>query len=76
MRLTLYDMRQSFLHGKTIFDLPLKVSYYARVSTEKEEQMKSLENQVTFFEDYIKKNINWVLVSGYVDEGITRNKFL
>ena len=66
-------MRNYFNKGKTIFDLPLLVTYYARVSTEKEEQMNSLENQVTFFEDYIKKNNNWIFVPGYVDEGITRN---
>ena len=71
--MTLYEMRNYFNKGKTIFDLPLLVTYYARVSTEKEEQMNSLENQVTFFEDYIKKNNNWIFVPGYVDEGITRN---
>ena len=48
-------MKQALSNGKTIFDLPLKVSYYARVSTEKEEQINSLENQVAFFEDYIKQ---------------------
>ena len=62
--------------GKTIFDLPLNVTYYARVSTEKEEQINSLKNQVTFFEDYIKNNINWTFVSGYIDEGITRHEFI
>ena len=65
-------MKQAFLLGKTIFDLPLKVSYYARVSTEKEEQINSLENQVAFFENYIRKNKNWTFIPGYVDEGISR----
>lgn len=55
-------MKQAFLLGKTIFDLPLNVSYYARVSTDKEEQINSLENQVSFFEDYIKKNNNWKFI--------------
>lgn len=59
--------------GKTIFDLDLLVTYYARVSSEKEEQINSLENQVAFFEDYIKKNTHWTFVCGYVDEGITRH---
>ena len=71
--LTIYEMKQAFLHAKTIFDLPLKVSYYARVSTEKEEQINSLENQVYFFENYIAKNKNWTLHQGYIDEGISRN---
>lgn len=68
-------MKQALSSGKTIFDLPLKVSYYARVSTEKEEQINSLENQVSFFEDYIKKNTNWTYIRGYVDEGISRYHF-
>jgi len=70
-KLTLYEMKQAFINGKTIFDLPLKVSYYARVSTEKEEQINSLENQVSFFEDYIRNNKNWEFVKGYIDEGIS-----
>ena len=73
---TLYKMKQELLSGKTIFDLPLKVSYYARVSTEKEEQINSLKNQVSFFEEYIRKNINWSFICGYVDEGISRDHFI
>lgn len=71
--MTLYEMKQAISNGRTIFELPLRVSYYARVSTDKEEQMNSLENQVSFFEEYIKKNSNWTYVGGYVDEGISRN---
>ena len=69
--MTLYEMRQEFLSGKTIFDLNLRVVFYARVSTEKEEQINSLENQVSFFENYIRKNKNWLFIRGYVDEGIS-----
>ena len=69
--MTLYEMKQELLFGKTIFDLPLRVVYYARVSTEKEEQINSLENQVSFFENYIRKNANWTFIRGYVDEGIS-----
>lgn len=69
--MTLYEMKQALILGKTIFELPLKVAYYARVSTEKEEQINSLENQVAFFEDYIRKNSNWTFIKGYIDEGIS-----
>ncbi len=69
--MNLYEMKQAFAQGKTIFDLPLRVSYYARVSTEKEEQINSLENQVNFFREYINKNKNWTLVNSYIDEGIS-----
>ncbi len=74
--MTIFELKNEFSIGKTIFDLPLKVTYYARVSTEKEEQINSLENQVSFFENYIKNNSNWTKVSGYVDEGISRYKFI
>ncbi len=52
---------------KNIFDLPIRVTFYARVSTTKEEQENSVENQITFFTDMIKSNKNWTYVEGYVD---------
>ena len=48
--------RELLRTGKTIYDLPLRVAYYARVSTDRDEQLNSLENQIMFFENYIKKN--------------------
>ncbi len=62
--------------------MPLKVGYYARVSTDKTDQLNSLENQQHYFEEMIKENKNWQLISGYIDEGISgtavkhRNSFL
>jgi DNA invertase Pin-like site-specific DNA recombinase len=67
----LLTLRQHTQSGVSIFDMPLRVAYYARVSTEKTEQLNSLENQVGYFEDYIMKNRNWRYVDGYVDEGIS-----
>ena len=52
---------------KTIFDLPLRVTFYARVSTTKEEQENSIEHQITFFTDLIRNNPNWKYIEGYVD---------
>ena len=68
--------------GLTIYDMPLKVGYYARVSTDKYDQLNSLENQQKYFEEMIKENKNWQLINGYIDEGISgtavkhRNSFL
>ena len=50
----LYNMRKEISSGKSIYDLPLKVTYYARVSSEKDEQLNSLSNQVFYFENHIK----------------------
>ena len=71
MLLDLYSIRSILAEGKKIFDLPLFVTFYARVSTDHEEQLNSLENQVMYFERYIKSQTNWTFVSGYVDEGIS-----
>ena len=58
---------QMKLERKTIFDLRIRVTFYARVSTTKDEQENSIENQISFFTDMIKKNSNWTFVKGYVD---------
>ena len=62
---------RKLLQTHNIFELPLRVTYYTRVSTDSDEQINSLENQVNYYENYIKKNKNWTFVKGYVDEGIS-----
>ncbi len=64
-------IRDELRMGRSIYDLPLRVTYYARVSTEKVEQQGSLENQIDYYTDFIKKNANWTYVPGYVDEGLS-----
>ena len=59
------------LKMKSIYDIPLRVTYYARVSSESDEQLNSLGNQITYYEDLIKKNRNWTFVPGYIDEGLS-----
>ena len=66
----LHTVRQ-LLRIKSIFDIPLRVTYYARVSSESEEQLNSLGNQITYYDDLIKKNPNWTFVEGYIDEGLS-----
>ena len=63
--------RENLRKGKTIYDMNLKVGYYARVSTDKDDQLNSLENQQNYFEEMISENKNWTLVRGYIDEGIS-----
>lgn len=59
------------LKYKPIREIPLRVTYYARVSSERDEQLNSLKNQTQYYEDYIKSNPRWTYVEGYVDEGIS-----
>ena len=49
----------------------LKVAAYARVSTDKEDQINSLTNQREYFESYIKSKGRLGFVKVYFDEGIT-----
>lgn len=64
-------IRNEMRSGKSIFDLPLRVTFYARVSTDKDEQLNSLENQVQYYTELIQSKPNWTYVEGYVDEGIS-----
>ena len=59
------------LRMRSIYDLPMRVTFYARVSSEKDEQLNSLENQITYYSDFIKKNSKWTYVEGYIDEGLS-----
>lgn len=63
-------IRNEMRNGKTIFDLPLRVTFYARVSTDKDEQINSLENQVQYYSELIQSKPNWTFVPGYIDERI------
>lgn len=67
----LYNIRNQLNNGKSIYDIPMRVTFYARVSTDKDEQLHSLSAQVTYYSDFIKKNPNWSFVDGYIDEGIS-----
>ena len=69
--MNLYQIRNILATGKKLIDLSLGVTFYARVSTDHEEQLNSLENQIMYFENYIKSQDNWTFVPGYIDEGIS-----
>ena len=64
-------IRAEMRMGRSIFDLPLRVTFYARVSTDQDEQLNSLENQVQYYTELIKSKPNWTFVPGYIDEGIS-----
>jgi site-specific DNA recombinase len=60
-------IRNEMRNGKTIFDLPLRVTFYARVSTDKDEQLNSLENQIQYYTELIQSKPSWTYVPGYID---------
>ncbi len=59
------------LKKRSVYDLPLRVTYYARVSSESDEQLNSLGNQISYYEELIRKNKTWSFVPGYIDEGLS-----
>lgn len=67
----IYEIRNALSSGRTIYDLPLRVTFYARVSTDKDEQLHSLSAQVSYYNDFIRSCPNWTFVDGYVDEGLS-----
>ena len=51
-----------------------KVAAYCRVSIEKDAMLHSLANQVSYYQEYISANPDWVFVGIYADEGISGTK--
>ena len=66
----IHDIRQQ-LRTKSLYDIPLRVTYYARVSSESDEQLNSLGNQIQYYEDFIRRNAAWTFAPGYIDEGLS-----
>ena len=62
---------RAWMKTKSIYEIPLRVTFYARVSTESDEQLNSLGNQISYYENLIKQNKNWTFVPGYIDEGLS-----
>lgn len=67
----LYIVRNNIMKGVPLQELNLRVCFYARVSTDKDEQLHSLQSQISFFNDYISKVHNWKFIGSYIDEGIS-----
>lgn len=67
----LCKIRNEISKGESIYNMPLRVTFYARVSTDKDVQLNSLDNQILYFENFIKDNKNWTYIKGYIDEGIS-----
>lgn len=71
MKKTLDEIRAELFCGRRIYDIPLRVTFYGRVSTDEDRQLDSLSHQSSYFESKIKECPKWEYVPGYIDEGIT-----
>ena len=65
------EIVKAIMLGEKIYNLPLRVCYYCRVSTDSDVQLNSLDNQLGYYENYIKSKPKWTFVDGYVEEGVT-----
>ena len=65
------NIKSKLINGRSIYDLNLRVVYYARVSTEVQSQTTSITNQIAYFENCIKNIKAWTKVGSYIDEGIS-----
>ena len=66
----IYNIRM-LLKTQSIYNISMRVTYYARVSSESDEQLNSLGNQISYYENMIKSNPCWTFVPGYIDEGLS-----
>lgn len=68
--MNIYHTREK-LRTRSIYDLNLRVAFYARVSTDSEDQQVSIEHQTQYYKEFIKSNRNWKFAKGYIDNGIS-----
>ena len=69
--MTYDDISKKILLGEKLYNLPLRVCFYARVSTDSNTQLNSLDNQLDYYEKYIKSKPNWIYTGGYIEEGVS-----
>ena len=69
----IFTIRQK-LRTTRLSDIALRVTFYARVSTDSDEQLNSLDNQISYYRDYITRNPAWTFIDGYIDEGLSNQR--
>ena len=53
---------------ENINDLPLRVTFFARVSTNQDTSANHIDDQIASYKEFINSHPNWVYVEGYIDE--------
>ena len=59
----IHDIRQA-MKTRSIYDIPMRVTFYARVSSESDAQLNSLGNQISYYQNFIRKNTSWTYAEG------------
>lgn len=61
------NKRKISIINKPLTKQYINVTIYCRVSTSHPKQLESLSNQIDYYKDMIKSNINWKLIDIYAD---------
>ena len=61
----IHAIRQQ-MRTTSIYDIPIRVTFYARVSSEKDEQLNSLDNQIGYYRNYNGNKIAHSTMSGMI----------
>lgn len=72
---TLWDPVKEREESPLIGEKQVKVAAYCRVSSTLDEQLRSLENQVSHYTHLIRSKPNWKFVGVYVDNGTSGTSF-
>ena len=64
--MNLCKIRNEIYKGESIYNIPPRVTFYVRVSIGKDVQLNSLDNQILYFENFIKDNRSWTYVKFYI----------
>ena len=59
-RFNIMDMHSvhQLMQTKSIYEIPLCVTFYACVSSEMDQQLNSLNNHISYYRNFRKKNVN------------------
>ncbi len=74
MEVEIIKANSRFSENKTVKNNRIRVCAYCRVSTDTEEQEKSYESMVRYYDEVIDKNPDWQKVGIYADKGFTGTK--
>lgn len=74
IRRNVVEIPVTIRRNKTEIAKKENVTFYARVSTDHDEQEESYERQKAHFEEMIKARKDWNYVEGYADQGISGTK--
>jgi DNA invertase Pin-like site-specific DNA recombinase len=63
-----FFMMYNYFEQENINDMPIRVTFYARASSNKNAPINHLDDQIAICQEFINSRPNWISVEGYIDE--------